>query len=70
MDTPEAVECPFCFERMEIEDRQGIAWLVCPNGCATEIEAPVTKAADGETDATGHAGASHAGPTQARAAGG
>jgi len=45
MEMPEAVECPFCLERMQIEDRAGIVWLVCPNGCATEIEAPVAKAA-------------------------
>ena len=30
---------------MQIEDRSGRAWLVCPNGCATEYEAPASKPA-------------------------
>ncbi|HUA82789.1 MAG TPA: hypothetical protein VMB85_02945 [Bryobacteraceae bacterium] len=55
----ETVECPFCLDRMEIEDRDGIAWLVCPNGCATEIEAPEKKPVVTETES----------PVQARAAG-
>jgi len=28
---------------MEIEDRSGREWMVCPNGCATEYEAPRLK---------------------------
>jgi hypothetical protein len=44
-------ECPFCFDRMRIEDRGGIGWLVCPNGCPTETEAPVTKPAEEEEPA-------------------
>lgn len=43
METPEPVECPFCLERMQLEDREGIGWLFCPNGCPTEMEAPVRK---------------------------
>jgi len=50
MEILEAVECPFCLERMQIEDRGGVAWLVCPNGCATEVEAPVKKPAATEAD--------------------
>jgi hypothetical protein len=40
MEELEIVECPFCFDRMQFEDRGGIGWMVCPNGCATEMEAP------------------------------
>ncbi len=39
-------ECPVCLGRMEAEDRSGVAWLVCPNGCPTEFEAPVRKPAE------------------------
>jgi len=28
---------------MQEEDRDGNTWLVCPNGCATEYEAPPRK---------------------------
>jgi hypothetical protein len=35
---------------MELEDREGHAWLVCPNGCATECEIPPRKPAVTETD--------------------
>jgi len=28
---------------MELEDRAGREWLVCPNGCATEYQAPLPK---------------------------
>jgi hypothetical protein len=31
---------------MDIEDRSGRPWFVCPNGCATEYEAPVSKPAE------------------------
>jgi len=34
---------------MEIEDRAGREWLVCPNGCATECEAPPRKLPETET---------------------
>lgn len=50
MQRTEAVECPFCLDRMEIEDRDGVAWLVCANGCATEIEASVGKPVQSETE--------------------
>src|SRR4030088_872844 len=33
-------ECPVCLAHMELEDRSGVDWLVCPNGCPTEFEAP------------------------------
>lgn len=39
----EVTECPVCLGRMELEDRGGSAWLVCPNGCPTEFEAPEPK---------------------------
>ena len=51
MELVEAVECPFCLERMQLENRDAVAWLVCPNGCPTEIEAPVKKAVAAETEA-------------------
>ena len=47
MEDDETVECPFCFDRMQFEDRSGDGWLVCPNGCPTEMEAPGPKS--GET---------------------
>jgi hypothetical protein len=40
----EIVECPFCFDRMQFEDRGGVNWVVCPNGCPTEVEAPEPQA--------------------------
>jgi hypothetical protein len=43
MESNAVDECPFCLGRMELEDREGTDWLVCPNGCPTEIEAPVRK---------------------------
>jgi hypothetical protein len=33
-------ECPVCFGQMELEDQAGELWLICPNGCPTEFEAP------------------------------
>lgn len=45
MEIEDTAECPFCLERMQLEDRAGTGWLVCPNGCPTEIEAPELKAA-------------------------
>jgi hypothetical protein len=38
-ENPET-ECPVCLARMEPEDRGGVAWMVCANGCPTEFEAP------------------------------
>jgi hypothetical protein len=46
MEELETVECPFCFDRMQFEDRAGVGWLVCPNGCATEMEAPAPEASE------------------------
>ena len=43
METNEATECPVCLAQMLLEDRDGSDWLVCPNGCPTEVEAPVRK---------------------------
>lgn len=48
MEEVQPVECPFCLERMELEERSAVAWLVCPNGCPTEIEAPAPKPAAAE----------------------
>jgi hypothetical protein len=59
MQRTEAVECPFCLDLMKIEERGGVVWLVCPNGCATEIEAAERKPAVPE----------NGGSLQARAAG-
>jgi hypothetical protein len=42
METNEA-ECPICLGRMEVESRDEADWLFCPNGCPTEVEAPVRK---------------------------
>ncbi|HYL34503.1 MAG TPA: hypothetical protein VEV17_01175 [Bryobacteraceae bacterium] len=39
----QADECPFCLGPMQTEDREGRTWLVCPNGCATEVEVPPRK---------------------------
>lgn len=52
MEGVEQTECPFCLDRMQLEDRAGIAWLVCPNGCPTEMEAPEAKASESELDET------------------
>jgi hypothetical protein len=46
MEEVEIVECPFCLDRMRFEDRAGDGWLVCPNGCPTEMEAPEPKLAE------------------------
>jgi hypothetical protein len=42
---------------MEIEDRGGREWLVCPNGCATECEAPPRKPPASEEEPAQHANA-------------
>jgi len=49
MENPETVECPFCLDRMQVKDRHGSPWLVCRNGCPTEVEAPVRKPAASES---------------------
>jgi hypothetical protein len=41
MESTTPAECPFCMDRMQVEDRDGHDWLICPNGCPTEIEAPL-----------------------------
>jgi hypothetical protein len=38
-------QCPFCLERMCLEERDAGAWLICPNGCPTEVEVPPRKPA-------------------------
>ena len=38
-------ECPLCLGPMQLEERDGAAWLFCPNGCPTEFEAPIRKPA-------------------------
>ena len=43
MDETEPVECPFCMESMQVEERDQTAWLICPNGCPTEMEIAVRK---------------------------
>jgi hypothetical protein len=48
MDANEA-ECPLCLVRMQPEEREGADWLVCPNGCPTEFEAPIPKPVATET---------------------
>jgi hypothetical protein len=48
MESSDPVECPFCMERMQLEMREETTWLICPNGCATEIEVVVRKPADAE----------------------
>ena len=48
METNQA-ECPVCFGQMELEDKEGDLWLICPNGCPTEFEAPLAKPPEVET---------------------
>ena len=40
MQPNDVAECPFCLGRMELEDRDLESWLVCPNGCPTELQIP------------------------------
>ncbi len=49
METNEA-ECPVCFGQMELEDQGGNLWLICPNGCPTEFEAPMAMPPEVETE--------------------
>jgi hypothetical protein len=39
-----------CFGQMELEEIDGSEWLMCPNGCPTEYEAPVPKPIAIETE--------------------
>jgi hypothetical protein len=41
MEIDDPAECPFCLGRMQLEDRDGESWMVCPNGCPTELQIPV-----------------------------
>ena len=41
MEIDDLAECPFCLGRMQLEDRDGESWMVCPNGCSTELQIPV-----------------------------
>ena len=41
-------ECPFCFGRMQLEDREGESWMVCHNGCPTELLIPAAERPDSE----------------------
>jgi hypothetical protein len=36
----DVAECPFCLGRMQLEDCDGESWMVCPNGCPTELPVP------------------------------
>lgn len=49
METNQA-ECPVCLGCMQPEDRNGIVWLVCPNGCPTEFEDTQRKPATAEVE--------------------
>ena len=51
METNQA-ECPICLGQMELEDQSGTLWLICPNGCPTEFEAPLPKPVGTETELT------------------
>jgi hypothetical protein len=43
MEMNESSECPLCLEQMQIEDREQQSWLVCPNGCPTDMEIVIPK---------------------------
>jgi len=43
LETNESAECPLCLERMQPEDRAGSTWMICPNGCPTELEVALAK---------------------------
>ena len=49
METNQA-ECPVCLGQMELGEQAGSLWLICPNGCPTEFEAPLAKPAGTETE--------------------
>ena len=42
MQPNDVAECPFCLGRMQLEDREGESWMVCPNGCPTELQIPAS----------------------------
>src|SRR5258706_4111464 len=46
----ESDQCPVCLERMCFEERDADAWLVCPNGCPTEVQVPSRKPAASASD--------------------
>ncbi len=50
METTEGAECPLCLEQMQIEERDGRTWLVCPNGCPTETELLLRKPPGSESE--------------------
>jgi hypothetical protein len=50
MQPNDVAECPFCFGRMQLEDRDGESWMVCPNGCPTELQVPTPKPPVSETE--------------------
>ena len=39
----DVAECPFCLGRMQLEEHDGESWMVCPNGCPTELLIPVAE---------------------------
>lgn len=43
MEMNESSECPLCLEQMQLEDREQQSWLVCPNGCPTDMEIVIPK---------------------------
>ena len=43
MQPNDVAECPFCFGRMQLEERDQESWMVCPNGCPTELQIPTPK---------------------------
>ena len=52
LENQETVECPFCLDRMRTKNLKGGVWLVCPNGCPTDLEiAPRKPAATESGDA-------------------
>ena len=44
-------ECPVCLGKMQLEDWDGRAWQVCPNGCPTEFEVILRKPPGSESKA-------------------
>ena len=51
MQPNDVAECPFCLGRMQLEDREGESWMVCPNGCPTELQIPAPESLVAETEA-------------------
>ncbi len=66
METKEGAECPLCLEQMEIEERDGRTWLVCPNGCPTEAEVLLRKPPESESENGTAEFWSHTGRSSAR----